>query len=314
MSKVSRSQFLYRVSTRTHTMMPLLKASSLRFCSGCCIRQRPLTSAPLSLLPLSSSCYPALTMMNFQPNFGLWLFNVFPSFFAGSKINIYEYFNFHLGQHPPPQAQQAQLRPSSILDRLGWGYSCARVQEDSLWLQLWQWRSAGINSLGHATHTVIYSNLFKRKVALVIFSSFVLSSIQWKIEIILKFVGQRTHPLPPTTDCRQASTKIQWKHHKFSLSPCLSLCFLSFFWGGEVLFTDMDENIRRSNPQPAWSIPFQMKSIAFSTHPASAPVESRNCQPQNTKIHREAARVEIHQWFWPQTSQKQPKIRFMVPC
>lgn len=115
MSKVSQSEFLYRVSTRTHTMMPLLKASSLTFCSGCCIRQRPLASASpwLSLLPLSSSCYPALTMMNFQPNFGLWLFNVFPSFFAGSKINIYEYFNFHLGQHPPPQAQQAQLSGSS---------------------------------------------------------------------------------------------------------------------------------------------------------------------------------------------------------
>lgn len=113
-SRVSLSQFLYRVSTRTHTMMQLMRAYALLRLGFVVVVASANIPLPLPLplcCPLSSSsCYPALTMMNFQPNFGLWLFNVFPSFFAGSKINIYEYFNFHLGQHPPPQAQ---LSPSS---------------------------------------------------------------------------------------------------------------------------------------------------------------------------------------------------------
>lgn len=51
-------------------------------------------------------------MMNFLPNFGLWLFDVF--LFA-IEINIYEYFNFHLGQHPPPQAAASPLEGRLIL-------------------------------------------------------------------------------------------------------------------------------------------------------------------------------------------------------
>lgn len=107
----------------------------------------------------------------------LW-FMAFPCFsFSATEINIYEYFNFHLGRHPLPQAAGKSTwgRSKSLLLFLliglgiggcGWG----------------RWEATTRRMLALATNKsscvqFIYLNLFKRKLALVICSSFVLSSI-----------------------------------------------------------------------------------------------------------------------------------------
>lgn len=80
-----------------------------RFCSGCCTAPPPASpSSPLSIL----LAIPSRTHDD-ELSAELW-FMAFPMFFlhfllVAKLIYIYiyiwnEYFNFHLGQHPPPQA------------------------------------------------------------------------------------------------------------------------------------------------------------------------------------------------------------------